>query len=215
MAHKVLCGAGALSLLLAGCGSATIGGAKGFSTANDELRTKVAALEAENAQLKAIRTELEGRLAQEQRVREGLVSQDVLAAMPACSGIAIDSLSGLFPASNDVAPTTCNIYIKPFDGRQRFVQIVGTVRAEVHALDPAAAAQDAGKSPVTIGTLTLTPAQLREAYRSGLTGTHYTLEVPITSPDASLHKADLVIRVQFEDALTGKVHEATQNVNGR
>lgn len=200
-----------LALLLTGCGSATIGGAKGFSTANDELRAKVAALEAENAQLKATKAELEGNLAQEERVRRGLISADVLAAIPVCSGITIDSLSGLYPASSESAPTRCDIYLEPFDGRRRFVQIVGNLRAEVLALHPSAAAA----APVVIGTLSLSPAQLREAYRSGLTGTHYSLEVPITSPQVALHKADLVIRVQFEDALTGKVHEATHTIDGR
>ncbi len=200
----------ALALTLAGCGSATIGGKKGFSTANDQLRARVGSLEDENRLLRAQRDELSAKLAEEQRIREGAIGAEVLAAIPRCAGVEIDSLSGADPVDPSLPVRGFVLYLRPFDGQRRFVQIVGAVRAEVVELADRAGSQE----PRVIASASLTPAQLRDTYRSGLTGTHYEIRLPAGDP-AQPRSHALLMRVQFDDAITGKAHEATLNMPPR
>lgn len=194
---------------LSACGTATIGGSKGLSKANDDLRTRVAELEVQNRRLESSLEEANAKLASEQRVREGLVPADVLAALPQCAGIELGSLSGRFPADESAPPQRVVIYVEPFDGRRRFIQAVGTIRVEVLELSPTAAAD----APRTLAAAALTPLEVREAYRSSFTGTHYTIEIPLDADQAARARSrPLLLRVQYEDALSGKIHEATKMV---
>lgn len=200
------------ALTLTACSSPVVGGKKGFHTANDDLRLRVLTLENENTILKLQRDELAAKLAEEQRVREGLVTADVLAAIPRCVGVELDSFSGFDPADPNLPVKGIILYLAPYDGQRRFVQIVGTVHAEVLELADTAGAQQ----PRAIASATLTPVQLRDAYRSGFTGTHYEINlVPTSEHDADLRTQPLLLRVQFNDAITGQVHEAQMNLGGR
>lgn len=203
-----------LPALVGGCESPKIGGKKGFSTANDELRTRVARLEEENSILKSQRDELAAKLAESNRAREHAIPPEILAAIPRCAGIQIDFLSSLFPTDASLPPTTLHVYVAPFDGQQRFVQIVGTLRVEAVQLgDPEGGITP---DPATIATAILTPELLRGAYRSGVTGTHYSVELPIAERWApTLRDHDVLIRAQFADALTGQVQEATRVLKAR
>lgn len=194
----------ALFAFLFGCGSATIGGAKGFSTANDELRSRVEALERENRLLTAQRDELAAKLGEEQRVREGIIGRDVLDAIPRCAGIEIDSLSGPIPPDSKAPVTGFVLYVRSYDGQRRPVQAVGTLRVEVLQLDEPARSDSAR----VVASAVVKPAELREAYRSGLGGTHYTIELHALHAAAD-RTLPLLLRARFEDALTGAVHDAT------
>ncbi len=209
-----LSGAAALlaALSLTACSSPVVGGKKGFHTANDDLRLRVLTLENENAILKLQRDELTAKLAEEQRVREGLVTADVLAAIPRCVGVELDSFSGFDPADPKLPVKGFILYLAPYDGQRRFVQIVGTVHAEVLELADTAGVQQ----PRTIAAATLTPGQLRDAYRSGFTGTHYEISLGTKGDlDADLRSRPLLLRLQFNDAITGQIHEAQLNVGAR
>lgn len=200
------------AIIFGGCSSPTIGGKKGFATANDELRRRVVELEDQNRLLASQRDELSVKLAEEQRVREGLVTADVLAAIPRCAGIEIDSLSGIDPLDPSKPATGLILYVEPFDGERRFVQLVGTVRVEALELSEPAGTVE----PRRIAGAALTPPQVRGAYRSGITGTHY--EIPLKLPDsesARIRASTLLLRVQFDDAITGTTHEATMMVSPR
>lgn len=215
----IACGvAGALSAaLLAGCR------AKGAWTEADDLRAKVLELETALSRTSAERDEARATLAEIERARvagSGNLSADVLAALPRCAGITIDRLSGLGVgpdggrasgadkrsdgASADASntPLVVNVYIRPYDGVERFVQVVGRLRVRVDGLPPASAVGDA--PPVALGSVDLGPAELREAYRSSPLGTHYTIVVPLSTAPAA--RASLAISAEFSDALSGRVH---------
>lgn len=202
-------GLDAWSLLLA---AAVLAGcrAKGTFTEADELRRQLDEARSQIAVISAERDEARSKLAEMDRVRlaTGDLAADAFAALPRCAGIEIDFLSGLrseFAADGgfDIA----DISIVPFDGRRRFVQVVGTIRASVDLLpEPGAAADPARRGSVTLG-----PADLREAYRAGLTGTHYTLRVPL-SPPLSPGPGSAVVTVEFLDALSGSVHRASRSL---
>jgi hypothetical protein len=91
--------------------------------------------------------------------------------------------------------------VVPTDAYGRFVQVVGTLVVEARAV-PATGATDAG-APVL--STTLRPGAVRDAYRSGLTGTHYSVELPLSGPAQA---GDVMLRASFTDALTGATHTA-------
>jgi hypothetical protein len=69
--------------------------------------------------------------------------------------------------------------------------------------------------PLTIGRVTLTPSQLRDAYRSSLTGTHYTVELPINLPDSWSRDGavkDTFVRVIYTDGVTGQTQTAERSI---
>ncbi|HRJ49289.1 MAG: hypothetical protein KF787_10910 [Phycisphaeraceae bacterium] len=200
----------ALFACLCGCGTATIGGARGFATANDELRARVATLESQNRLLTAQRDELAAKLAEEQRVREGVVGRDVLAAIPRCAGIEIDSLSGVAPADPEAPVSGFILYIRTLDGERRFVQAVGTLRVEVLQLDEPVR----GEPARVVASAVVGPADLRSAYRSGFGGTHYSVELPAPA-SADERGRPYMIRARFEDALTGVAHDASHQTSPR
>ncbi|MEO0587368.1 MAG: hypothetical protein AAF078_06995, partial [Planctomycetota bacterium] len=55
---------------------------------------------------------------------------------------------------------------------------------------------------VTLARIDLAPADWHAAYRTGFTGTHYTLEAPL-DPAAVVAAESAVVRVAFTQAQTG------------
>ncbi|MDX2118214.1 MAG: hypothetical protein SFY96_08550 [Planctomycetota bacterium] len=190
--------------VLAACwslGGCTIGGSRGVGVENNRLRDELAAANKKIESLSAERDELTTKLSQQR----GDVPPDVLAATPALASIGIGSLSGLVPADPATAKRV-DVYIAPIDGRQRFVQIVGTMQIDA-VLE--AADTDASNSVATVplASATLTPTQVRDAYRSGFTGTHYTVELPLNTPTPAAlarRQGSLVLRARFVDAWSGR-----------
>ncbi len=62
----------------------------------------------------------------------------------------------------------------------------------------------------TIGRLVLSPEELRATYRSGITGTHYTIEVPITLNADRAAACDA--RVVYIDGRSGQRFEAHRSI---
>lgn len=173
---------------------------KGAWTEADELRSRVVELEKSLATTTAERNEARAKLAEIERastIGSGDLAADVLDALPRCAGIELDRLSGLAPDASKLY-----VYLKPFDGRRRFVQIVGRVslRADLLPEQPDA-------PPTTLASASLGPAELRDAYRSGLTGTHYELALPVDHADHP-PVGRIAVRVTFDDALTRTAHHA-------
>lgn len=114
--------------------------------------------------------------------------------MPALASLGLSSDS----AARSTSPTTAQlaILLAPADGLGRFIQITGRVRASVAALP-------AGGEPIKAGSVELTPRQLRDCYRSGFMGTHYTIEFPVEWKGGEGARA-LSISGEFVDGLTGR-----------
>jgi hypothetical protein len=116
--------------------------------------------------------------------------------MPALAGVALSSLSTARLIDPNHAALA--LVLEPRDGLGRFMQFTGTVRASVAVLIP-------GRDPLPAGSTTISPKTLRDAYRSGLMGTHYTIEIPLTWEGAEPARS-VSISVEFTDALTGKAY---------
>ena len=71
-------------------------------------------------------------------------------------------------------------------------------------------------APRVLGTVTLTPGELREAYRSSFMGTHYVVTVPVVLPHTPQAAAGtLVLRATLDDAATGSRFESTSTLSLR
>jgi outer membrane murein-binding lipoprotein Lpp len=200
IAISVACG-----LLLASCTS-------DFSTSGDAARASADELRTQNQALKLRIGELEAKLSEANAAREAAMSKDVLEALPRIAEVRIGSLSGLEPpagamASETKPATSVVVYVEPVDGRARFTQAVGVLSVDATLVPPVGSKGE----PRSLGRATLSPGQLREAYRSGLTGTHYEVSVPI-EPALTERVGTLVIRVKFDDAITGRSHAAERTI---
>ena len=196
-----LCTAALSTSLLPAC---SVGGNKSLSDANDELRTKNQDLAKQITSLERERDELKVKLAEAGAAAKAPLPQEVIQAMPRVSKIELGSLSGIETKDGKKRAV---FYVEPTDGRGRFVQIVGTMTVDATWLP----SQQAAVSPRTLASATLSPSQIRDAYRSNFTGTHYTVELDL--PGDTPTDGDVTLRANFTDALTGQVH-AAQVVKG-
>ncbi len=188
----------ALLMLSGGCGP------RNFANENDVLRARVVELEDELSALRSRSIELEAELAVVSAAGDSL-SEEIRANTPRLVKIEIGRRShvrnGDDEAPSDAAGEVLVIYIKPSDGMGRFLQLVGELA--VHA-----AVLPAGGDSITIGRVALSAAEVRAAYRSGFTGTHYTVELPIVLPGNADEFGECDVRVTHIDGLTGKTYEA-------
>lgn len=184
-------------ILSAGCS-----GGGGISE-GDDLRRKVLNLEKENERLTLRERELTAELRQESQ-RPDSLPLEIRESTPHVAAIALDRRSHARDEDDDGRPDHLFLYITPEDGLGRFTQLVGYL--SIHA-----AMLPSDADATTIGRWRLTPSEVRAAYRSGITGTHYTIELPIEAPDGFEDKTCLV-RVEFEDGRTGERHSVEYEI---
>jgi hypothetical protein len=187
--------------LLIGCA----GGAR-VAKANDALRAKNASLERQVNELARRNKELEAQLQLAARPPSTL-PEEILANAPQVTEITIGRLSHARDNDGDGRTDTLLLYLHPADGRGRFVQLVGTV--SVHAvLLPGDA------DATTIGRVVFTPIQVRDAYRSTITGIHYAFDVPIQLPqsEGTLAVGQAAVRAVYADGLTNRTLSADRTI---
>ncbi len=177
-----------------------LGGCRaGRPTPADSLRQENAALRERVALLEAEGSELRSKLLQQAQA-QGL-SPEVTEATPTVAGIEIDSLSGVLALEPASVVRKIAVYIKPFDGRRRFTQAVGDLTVEV---------RDAGSGRL-IATRSLSPREVREAYRSQFSGTYYVVEFSVGANEVGPPRT-LEMKIAFVDRTTGRTHEAIRTV---
>ncbi len=185
----------------------------------DELRRQRETLLDENDALHARLNEAEAKLAELSRTLEaagGDNRDEIVAALPRCAGITIGRVSEPVDTDDQPGADAVRVYVSPFDGRQRFVQIAGWLTLEadlIPTLDPSSPRR-AAEGPRRLGRLTLGPSELREAYRSSALGTHYTATLPITDRPNAPIDGTLVLSASFRDAITGQTFTTTRTEEG-
>lgn len=200
-------------LLLAGCGSIRIGGERSVAEENDRLRAQVYEQGERIKALEGEREELKVKLAAESQAREAALPEGVADAIPAITSVKISMLSGLEPVDASAPATGVSVTFEPLDGRGRVTQAVGTTAIEAYVMP---ARVEPGVQPRRVAQATLTPGELRDAYRSNLTGTYYAVTLPLEEPLVRGGVTPAVlIRLEFTDALTGQVHRAERLLPGR
>jgi len=184
--------------IVSGC---RVGGYSKPERENDALRARVKDLGEQLALATAERDELRVKLRQTIEGMSGVEAAEVAAATPRIVALEIDPFSGYVPADAKEAATGVVAYVRTLDGRRRFTQGVGTLTIEVWSGSPGS---DTGGE--ALSRITLTPMQLREAYRSSLTGTHYAVELLLPRPmarEAGTLDAN-ILRATYTDAVTGE-----------
>lgn len=179
----------------------------------DALRRRVRVLESERDHLSRRVTELEHVLtAGAGRVH--LNEAEILANTPSVAEITIGRLSHARDDDGDGRADRLIVYVSPVDSLGRFVQVTGTVSLHAGVLPADGPAR-------TLARAAFDPGEVRGAYRSSFTGTHYTFELPINHDDGPVQDEeaaplrDVLLRVELVDGLSGGVFTADRTVSLR
>ncbi len=204
---RVWCAMGAICAC-AGCSS----GPKNFENENDLLRRRVLDMEKQIADLTALNEELTVKVrasASEARSASDGTVAEALEALPRCVEIEIGALSGLVDTDGIAGFDAVDVYVRPLDGRRRFTQVSGWLTVNVSLLPIGPAGAPTSEGPRLIASARLSPHELREAYRSSFTGTHYSVRIPLEEANQPLPGA-MSITVTLEDGVSGGVRTATR-----
>jgi hypothetical protein len=180
--------------------------AGGFKDQLDETRFERDQLEVELRRVTAERNELRGKLDEltaKLEAVDGVPAAVVIDSLPRCAGIRIDRLTGLYDRDGEPGFEGIDVYLIPIDARDRFVQISGTLRLTV-TLHPTPGSDD---PPRILVSRRVEPSDIREAYRSTLLSTHYSVPMALPEPITRID-GTLILLVQFRDVLTGQTHSA-------
>ena len=176
-------------------------GPRNFDNENDALRRerevlrdRIAALELELAEARA------------KAAVSGSPEADAVArATPEAAKVTIARLARLEDADGDGVADRVTLRIEPVDGRGRFVQVAGTIAARVEVVR--------GDAPTReLGRVTLDPAQVRDAYRAGLGGAAYAVEVPVDG--AGLVEGDRLMATVAVSVGSGRTLEYVRILEG-
>ena len=187
----------ALLLCLAACANQ-----ESFENENDKLRAERLTLQ---EQIDALQNKLALREGELRATREQL--NDPLPPVegvepPRLAGIVLGLYSGPIDLDGDSAYDALRVYVRPVDQHSRQITAEGTARVRL-IVTPA------DGEPQTILDVSYAPDAFHAAYRSGVTGTHYTLKAEL--PDDRPTEATLF--VTLTDAATGKVFKAQKEVS--
>lgn len=175
---------------------------------NARLRTQVIEMQDTIKDLRRQNDELKSQWTASEQAEAGL-DPEIVAATPHVVDLAIGRLSHARDGDGDGSADVLVVYIQPVDGLGRFTQLTGRLWVD-------AIISKAQSDPVTIGRITLTPTQVRDAYRSSITGPHYTVEVPIQIPprgDDAAAAIQALVLASYEDGLTGVQLTAERRIN--
>ena len=191
---------------LTGCNSG-----KRIAKANDNLRIEreqlkeqVTALENENA-------ELHVKIAELLQSTDSELSEDVLAAMPRVASIELTRYCSIW---TEGGASEARFFVVPKDGMGRFVPAVGKLVVSVSEYEkpnkpPEPDDLARNEHVPTIGMQTLNALEIRDSFVSGLSGSSYMIQVPLTSTPPE----QVMLVAYFEDALTGKFHSVSRIID--
>lgn len=171
----------AMLALAVGCSQPRIGGSQPPDEVIDELRDENQALKDEIAKLQR---NIELRLAEidtlnQQASADGPDAQGRRAASPLqMQTLALDRFTGLVDSDGDGRADVIRAYVQPRDGQDRFLPVKATATMQAVILQPQ-------REPVVLAQRVWDAAAWDDAYRSGFTGSHYTLELPLDEPLAA------------------------------
>ena len=182
-------------------------GPKNFLNSNDDLRR-------ENLALKRKAEELQKLLDQRLKQIEAMEQSPGPATKPAVTGVrpmdlprvvdvSFDSFTGTIDTNSDDIDDTLRLYVLTLDQLGRFLPVAGKATVQVVYIPEEGA-------PIEVIHWNYDPAALNAAYRTGIGGTHYTLEMPL--PDTlPKGKSSVTVKLTFTDATTGTTlsHEQT------
>jgi len=167
-------------------------GPRNFENENDRLRRANQQLEADVRELEQelARREAETRRLAEQFEDAGRPSADT----PRATRIEFGRYTGPIDTDDDGRDDTVRVYVQPLDQQGRFIPVRAEARLRLVALPP-------DEDPYVVEDRNWSADEFAQCYRSGLTGTHYTLESPLDPPEDAPER--MLIVVDLHDQSTG------------
>jgi hypothetical protein len=189
----------AVSLSVTAC-TATVGGdGRSVRQHNDDLRRANLELEREVEATRERLTGLEQALAAHRRAADGRTPEDPRldgAVTPVLAGLNFARYTGPVDTDGDGSDDAVRLYVRPVDQFGRMLVVGGIVNVQVLRVE-------SEQPPRVVAERTFSPGELDGAYRTGLTGDHYTLEVAL--PGAGLGEAEAVtVLATLTEAGTGQ-----------
>ena len=171
--------------------------------ASARLRDEVHQLKEELKLSKHEISELEAKLA-EATDRDG-GDVDMALNMPRVAAIELSPYSSLRWKMNSGEEAALDLHVTAVDGRSRAIQLTGT-------LDVVARFMPVNGVSIELGRVSLSEARVRDAWRAGVLGASYQVEMPIRRDLLVEDQGGIHVSARFTDALTGVEHDATVEV---
>jgi len=183
---------GVIGLTLIACTSSST---KLISTENDKLR-------AANMQLHREIQKLHGSVKAKADQLQALESSttppaDPDADIPRLSYIEFGRYSTAIDDNGDGYDDLVRLYLLTLDHQKRFIPVAGKAVVQVDHLVP-------GQKPVQLAVEIFDPQTFDHAYRSGLTGSHYTLDIALPKGDVMKNVTSLTVSLSLTDVQYGK-----------
>jgi hypothetical protein len=189
--------------LIGGCQA----GPRNFLNENDRLRAENLDLRQQVEQLTRQRDALLRSVAALQQAETAELPWPSELPPPRCAQLELGGLSGPIDTDNDGVNDALRVYLRTLDARGRFVLTIADVQITVARIP-------AGEAAETLTTVSLTPEQFDEAYRSGLGGTHYSLTVPLPTI-IEAPPAEVSVSIAVRDRLTGRTISTVKTIELR
>ena len=160
----------------AGC-TATVGGdGRSLSAHNDELRRTNAELREQLDETQKQIKLLEGELSSHRQRAAAEGAGEIPGGVPVFSGLVYARYTGPVDTDGDGADDTVRLYLRPVDQHGRMLVVAAQANVQVVELR-------ADAVPRVVADRTFGAQAFAAAYRTGLTGDHFTLEVPMSAED--------------------------------
>ena len=178
---------------LLGCDGASRRASARLRTENASLQRQIEGLEARTRELEAAVT----------AKTSGSSPELTAINTPQVATLSVSSMSGFEPGDTPDS-TILEVHVQASDGRQRPIQLVGPLEAQI--LRPVQ-----GEPPQVLADIRLDPTQVRDAWRGGMFGATYLVPVPLSTIDLPAD-SPLLVHIFFDDARTGRRLESTGSV---
>jgi hypothetical protein len=175
-------------------------------TTEDGLRAQLRDRTSEVESLKLANAQLEqqlGECAKGAEARTG-ISAEAIEATPRLVSLRIGTLSHFEAGADASGACVATVYIEPQDGLGRFLQIVGALELAAFELSSTGVSK-------ALGSATFSPLAVRDAWRGGITGSHYTFAMPLSTAAWNC-SGSVTLRASFVDGLTGATLSAQREI---
>jgi hypothetical protein len=166
-----------------------------FSNSSDRLREEN--LQLQN-QVNILTKNIELRLAEVKTLEDQIDAKHSKipgAQVPRLVKISFGRYSGLIDSDRDKLADTLRVYVVFEDQQGRFLPSAGKAVIQIVDIRP-------GQTPKTIAEASFDPKAVDQAYRSGITGTHYTFDVAVPN-SLSEDIRTATVKMTFTEASTG------------
>lgn len=182
-----------LLALLTGCG---FGGPRNFENENDRLRAENLELQ---RQVETLETRLDHRLGEVKSLRHELADRrrvpiDAEVEVPRLASVKLGRYSGPIDDDDDGRDDAVVAYVRTLDQKGRFLPVAAEASLAVVVIDADEAVVD------VLATADFDFEAFDAAFRSGLTGTHHTLRVPLPGSAARPLPEEVTLRVELSPA---------------